>query len=173
MLPLLLQAVTPPPAIPARAAPPMVTVAPPERLAPVTIVGHDHHAAPPVTLEIDVAAEGRTLWSGPLRVAQGASSSYRQDRQEPPAVACPGERHRNRVGGTGLQVNLSANEYGENAAETFSLTVRWSRVTEAPCPFPTGVRNVELTQVVRLAPGGTITLGGDAGLTVRLRRPAR
>lgn len=174
MLSLLFQAVAPPSPPKLPPPPPIVTAVPtpPPVFVPTTIEQIGTNDAP-ITLDVEVAGEGGTLWSGPLRVSRASNGSYRQERSEPPAAVCPGERYATRVRSTGLSVNLSATGYDREGGDAFNVTVRWSRVADAPCPLPAGVRTVELTQPVRLPPGGTATLRGDGGLTVRLRRAAR
>ncbi|PAX07090.1 hypothetical protein [Sphingomonas lenta] len=156
---------------PILAPPPIVQVAtpaPPPRIVARAALHHEP-ATRPFTVHVDVQAEGRTLWSGPLRVARGSGSTIRHEQSEPPETSCGVDAGYLRIRSTGLSINLSVAHHGDGA-EALSATVRWTKPSGAGCPHLGGTRTVELTDVVRLAPGATVTLSGDGGLTARLRR---
>jgi len=51
-----------------------------------------------------------------------------------------------------------------------NLTVSWQRPTKATGCAGDGTRQVQLTQTVPLGPGQSVTIDGDAGLSVTLSR---
>ena len=68
------------------------------------------------------------------------------------------------------EVNIDLNQFGFGAdpART-SISVRWVRPAGEGCA-ELGSRTVEIRQAVILPAGQTVTLSGDGGLVVELRR---
>src|SRR5690606_27610840 len=112
------------------------------------------------------------LWAGSLRVGNGGGSFSQQLREAP--EVCPGrqpagEGRRYAESNRQLTVNIrrwSARE----SANSFVVSVRWTR--PVPACDGGGSRAVSLDQQLEIAPGETVRLSGDAGLTVALTRRA-
>ena len=137
--------------------PPVYITTPAERFEPVRF-----------SVYVDVRAAGEPLWSGPLRVGGGyGQTSVRREQSEPGDAACgTGERAASPVA-TSFTLSLSGRGREDRVV---LVSVRWSRPGDQPCGLGPNTRTVELSATVDLAPGGTATLTGDGGLSVRLRR---
>ena len=154
-----------PPAPPVRRAPPPPVVT--AVAAPPSAYFHDRSGpAARFVVEAEVRGADAVLWSGPLRVSGGYNqTSVRREQSEPGEAECrPGRG----VAPITTSFNLTLNGRGQEDQVTFN--VRWSRPGDQPCAPGPNSRTIELTGTVDLPPGGTATLTGDGGLSVRLRR---
>ena len=121
-------------------------------------------------VELVVRGPEGQLWQGRIWVSNGGPTQIRQSRSEPGDPACfPAGASR-----FGIQrineINIDLNQFGTGGdpART-SVNVRWIRPAGEGCAG-LGTRTVELRQAVNLPPGETVTLSGDGGLVVELRR---
>ena len=118
------------------------------------------------TVDVEVRGGGAVLWSGPLRVGGSyGATTIRRDQSEPGDASCPSSDYASPIA-TSFTLTLSPR--GSNGS--LSVTVRWSRPGDQPCGPGPNSRTVELTQVVALDQGGNVTVNGDGGVSVRLRR---
>lgn len=118
-----------------------------------------------VRVSIVVSAEGETLYSGTLWVSAQGPASWRQTVQEAPDPACPPAGYFDPRGNE-ASVRIMPGPDREGGGTRFMVTARWQRTLREEC---SGARTAELRDVVRLD-DGPVTLRGDAGLTVTIRR---
>jgi len=167
------QASEPPAIVAVSPAPPppivSVNVAPPAVVAPRIATPIRVEQQPAVPIEVRITAGDRLLFSDTLRVARGSGASYSENRNEASTLICPDVSSYERSERSSLSVNLYWQESG-NGSPGVNLSVNWTRAEGAGGCSPVGSRGVQLTQLVRLAPGESATVRGDAGLVVRLTR---
>ena len=158
MLALLLQAIP---------EAPRITSAPPIAVSAVS----RPYSIPRERFVVDLEISGgdEKLWTGPLRVANGQTTSIRRERSEPVATPCPEDTYGAPAEQTALSVQLSPEQRGEGAS-AIRITVRWTRPGPASCLSRSSGRVVELNETVLLTRGQWVSVSGDAGLVLRLRR---
>jgi hypothetical protein len=119
---------------------------------------------PATTFVVRVSIGSDRLVDERLRVgAQSANIS--QTRQEALAGDCPGlAASLNRQ----LNVSLRPDFASPQSTDRFRLDLRYSRPVQQGCD--SGSRGLQLDQQFTLRPGQSLTLTGDAGLRVELRR---
>jgi hypothetical protein len=173
LIAIVLQAITP---SSASQRLPVPTPAPPAPPAPAPSL---HMRYPPqfssaprerYMVDVEIRGEGQVLWSGELRLATNQQTSVRRDLTQPGATACS-EPRLGSVERTGLDLVLTPRAWSEADAGV-EMTLRWGRPSGNACANFDGVsaRTVELRDTIRLAPGQWVTVSGDAGLTLRIRR---
>ena len=119
-------------------------------------------------VDVEVRAGGDVLWSGPMTVSTGQVTSFMRRLSEPGPDDCsPGGYVPSLENSLSVQISSQGRSNGDAA---FAVSVRWGRSVPGACPDRAGNRSVELSQTVSLEPGRTVTVSGDADLTVRLRR---
>lgn len=155
--------------------PPIVITSAPPASPPNVVTSHysgDRTApAERYTIEVDIRADGQTLWAGPLRLATSSTTSFRRDQSEPVSAACETTGMLYRAGRLdALSITLNPVRYSGEGPSRLTVAVRWSRPDETACPSRVGTRVVEISDTLTLAPGQTITLTGDGGLVTRLTR---
>jgi hypothetical protein len=147
--------------------PPPVFIAPPTPQAP-TIGSRTREPIVPSRMDVRVTAGRDLLWEGSLRVGL-IGGLYRQDLTQAPAVPClPGSRDSQQTR-SGFVVSINRVPYG-NLSNQHQVTINWSRPSETPSCTGSGARTVELRETISLDTGEEVTLEGDAGLAVRIRR---
>lgn len=168
-------------AIQTAAFPPGVTAPPPPppivsaRTTPIYADADSAERQKPVQVtDIDavIRAPSGVLWQGTLQVARGRESSWSQTRSEPPRTICPAPSH---YGSEREMLSLSLTPVAGGMpgamsggmADSVMVNVRWTRRGDGACD---GVRTVELRQSVVLADRQTVSVSGDGGLRVELRR---
>lgn len=114
------------------------------------------------TLDVAIRAADRTLWRGPLTVAPEEASGWSQSRYEPAPHGCP----RGRDASESVSIRMVP-QPSDDGTLVMAVTVRWTHAGDAPCA-PS--RAVELSQAVAFDGGGLVTLRGNDGLVVDLRR---
>ena len=153
---------TPPPIVSTSVFPPPIIVS---RIAqPIRA-----EMLPAVPVEVRITAGDRLLYFDTLRVARGAGASYSENRSEASALLCPDAQSYDRSERTSLSVNLYWRDSGSEAPGV-NVTVNWQRPQSGTDCAPVGSRGIQVSQSVRLAPGESAVIKGDAGLTVRLTR---
>jgi hypothetical protein len=159
MLPLLLlaaQATEP-------RSPPVITAPP----APM-LVSPAREPIAPSQLDVRVTAGRELLWEGSLRVGV-TGGTYRQDLTQAPEEPCLSGSPNGLQLRSGFVVSITRLRYGRPSNQ-HQLTVNWSRPSDSESCTNNGARTVELRQTINLDPGQEVTLEGDAGLSVRIRR---
>ena len=157
-------AITPPPALTGPVpAPPLVA----QRMASYLPVA-DRATPRRDTIDVEIRAASEILWAGTMIVSnQQASTFSRQLSGPPPADCMPrnyGDHHQD-----SLSMEMTSRSNADDDS-IFNVTLRWGRSLPGTCPYRNSSRTVELSERITLAPDQTITLKGDAGLTVRLHR---
>lgn len=151
-------------------APPIITPVPPPLvrtdIAPPAPPQPDRFLAnrPSATFVVRVSIGSDRLVDERLRVGP-AMATISQTRQEALAGECPGI-----TASLSRQLNVSLRpEYGSPPSrDRYRLDVRFSRPVQEGCN--SGSRGLQLDQQFTLLPGQSLTLTGDAGLRVELRR---
>ena len=161
---MIAQSSSPPPIV---AVPPIV-VAPPAPPAPPFVRSTSSRVAP-IPVRIRVTAGSQVLFSDTLRVGGFSGASYQQSRNEAPETQCGTERYYGGSMRESLNVNLNQREE-TTAGPLLSVSVSWTRPSRTIGCGGEGTRQVQLTQSVPLAPGQSVTLQGDGGLTVTVSR---
>ena len=109
------------------------------------------------------------LFNDTLRVGGFAGASYQQSRSEAPETQCPTERYYSASTRDSLNVNLYQREES-TAGPLINISVSWTRPSRTIGCGGEGTRQVQLNQTVPLAAGQSVTLQGDAGLSVTVSR---
>lgn len=159
-------AAVPPPTVTPAPPPPVFVSAPPP---PAPFPSRD--LGPPIDVAVEIVGEGRSLWTGSLRVGSSGSYFNQSLTESAPAGAnCPDTARipslRNNV-----SLNLSK-RYGYAETKALNVSVTWARPTSAPScdEFSASQRSVSFNQSVVLPVGKPVELRGDAGLIVKLTR---
>ncbi len=155
---MIAQVLTPPPMIPAS----------PPKYIPIPSPVSDRPPAEVFAVDVTVRADKQTLFEGPLRVSRTTPASMQREQSEAPPGACPDQEYGGRANNR-LRLQLTSS-FSQSSQTRITVSVSWTRPVERPCPTPTGSRTVEVTQTVVLPPGQIVTVAGDAGLVVTLRR---
>lgn len=137
------------------------------RIVPPPIIRSE--PMPAIPIEVQVTAGDKLLYSDTLRVARNAGASYSESRSEASSAVCSDAMSYDRSERTSLNIQLNWRDFG-NEAPAANITVNWQRPLNGAECASIGSRGVQLNQSVRLAPGESATIKGDAGLTVRLTR---
>lgn len=124
---------------------------------------------PAMPIHVRVTAAGRELLNDTFRVAPSAGATYQESRSEAPEAVCVGDRYYSSQQRYGLNVNLYVSD-NSSPQTRINVTVSWQRPTKSPSCDGEGTRQVQLTQVIALAPGQSTTIEGDAGLVVTVSR---
>lgn len=135
---------------------------------PMMAVG-DMTPVPAMPIHVRVTAAGRELLNDTFRVAPSAGATYQESRSEAPEAVCAGERYYSSQERYGLNVNLYVSD-NSSPQTRINVTVSWQRPSKSPSCDGDGTRQVQLTQSVQLAPGQSVTIDGDAGLSVTVSR---
>lgn len=140
---------------------------------PITIIPAPPPAAPPISVAIDVnvMAEGRTIYNETLRVAPGYRANVSEGMNQASAVICPGSRSWNASERQMLKLEVShADGDDRSDPDRFAVTVSWTRPGLADGCGPAGGRTVSLTDGGVIRRGASANFRGDGGLTVILSR---
>lgn len=152
--------------------PPPITVVPtPPPVLRVAPIRGDYSAVPavaPFPIRVRVVAGTQVLFNDTLRIARNANASYQESRNEAPETICPGERYYSSQERYSLNINLYSRD-DNSSGPAVNISVSWTRPARA-VTCGEGTRQVQLTQTVPLASGQSVTLQGDAGLSVTLSR---
>ena len=149
-------------AVPPVPAPPPIVALP--RVDPAS-------SAPPVTFDVEVRAGGEVQWSGPMRVSGQSPASFSRNKSDAAEALCPSPVYPGASARTSLSVTLTSRRVAPDRIG-YNLRVSWDRpgpVADA-CLAPQSTRTVALTQNVAIEPGQSVTVNGDGGLSVTLRR---
>jgi hypothetical protein len=125
--------------------------------------------SPAAVLDIRVSSEGGVLLEDSLRVGPQGGASVTQSRSEAAAAGCAPPLSYERSIGTNFRLNVQPTG-GTAARAHYRVDVSWTRPGSGQGCTQDGSRTATLQQSVDLASGQEVTLRGDAGLTVRIRR---
>lgn len=161
----------------AQHAPPFAPPAPPAPPAPTSMIypGGRANAQWPqgverFTVDVEVSAGTEVLWKGSLRLSSGQPASFRREVSEAPAAQCEAGAYGTRPDQSSVNLTMVPSRWSgrENSVD---VKLRWGRPTPDACATPgSSVRTVELNQSVQLQPGQWVTVSGDAGLVLKIRR---
>ena len=160
----LLQASTIPVAPP---SPPMI-YAPPPVIRSVVTPNSDQRRPQRTTIEVEVRTGSEVLWSGQLAVSASQGATFTRRLSEASTDDCQAAGYVSPMENM-LSVQLGPFRQVESDGP-LSVAVRWVRPTPPACPIRGGSRTVEINDAVVLTPGRSVSLNGDGGLSVRLRR---
>ncbi|MBN8819447.1 MAG: hypothetical protein J0I80_12110 [Sphingomonas sp.] len=147
-------------ATPAVPVPPLPVIEMP-RAAPTT----------PVNFEVEVRAGSELLWSGTMRVSGQSPASFTRNKTDAPEAVCAAPVYNSTNSRTSLSLTLTGRRFAQEKTG-YNLRVTWERPGPAAdaCEAPLSTRTVALAQDFSIAPGQSVTVTGDAGLSVTLRR---
>ena len=126
-------------------------------------------AIPVVPVHVRVAAGGQQLFNDTLRVSASAGATYQESRSEAPEVVCSVERYYGSQQRYSLNINVYLRDQSAGPP-LVNVSVSWQRPSAMASCGAEGTRQVQLMQTVPLGPGKTVTIQGDAGLSVTLSR---
>lgn len=162
----------------AQAAPPIIVppVAPPRapivrtgaRIGPDTVVLNANPDAI-IPVRVRIMAGGNQLLNDTFRVSRNGSASYQESRSEAPQPCGEEQRSYGSQERYSLNMNLYL-RYEGMGGPMVNVSVSWGRPSANTICAGEGSRQVQLSQTVPLAPGQSVTLQGDAGLSVTLSR---
>jgi hypothetical protein len=136
---------------------------------PVIIAPSQQQRVGTTEFEVLVSASAEQLWVGSLRVADSGVSTFEQSLNQAyePCSGRTEEEGRRAANNRRLSVRLGRTNWREDS-DQFSVNTNWQRPYSA-CEGG-GTSTVQFERIVKIAPGETVTLKGDAGLMIRLRR---
>ena len=153
------------------AAPPPI-VATPVPAPPIVITP----TAPPpfpmalVPLTLSAGDPGKEiLYQGTLRTAPSATARFSQNKNEIAARPCENVTSYLSSENSSFSIQLATMDSSENWVRV-NVAVDWTRMVPTADCGPGTSRTVRVSQTLKMEPGQTYTLTGDAGLTVRLTR---
>ena len=159
---------TPPPPVVVHTMPEPVVASPPGR--PLVYAIPEANEAPPDLLEIRVRSGNETLWEGRLRVARPGASIIQHINETEPS-GCPPSAYAHSVHSSlTASVQRAKLSITPEGAFNYHVRVAWERPSSALGCGNEGARRVEVSQGIDLRPGQGVTLRGDVGLVVEVRR---
>jgi hypothetical protein len=161
---MISQAVSPPPVVVAVQAPP------PQPVISDVIRAYPQRVSAPTVMPIRVrvVAGGEQLLSETFRVSRNVGASYQLSRNEASETGCPATAYYDSQQRYSLNLGLYLRDEGTQPRVNVSVT--WQRPSKIADCSGDGSRQVQLTQTVAVAPGQSVTIQGDAGLSVTLSR---
>lgn len=133
------------------------------------VIGPEMAPVAAMPVHVRVMAGERQLLNDTFRITSNAGASYQESRSEAPEAICAGERYYSSQERYSLNINLYLRE-SPPTGPMVNVSVTWQRPSRMPSCSGEGSRQVQLTQTVPLAPGQTVTIQGDAGLSVTISR---
>jgi len=122
-----------------------------------------------IPVDVHVSAGGRVLFNDTLRVARNSGASFNQNRSEASLTACDTSRGYESADRHSLSINLYLQENTPGDPRV-NVSVSWQRPVPGMECQTDATRMVQVTQTVRLDPGVSQTIEGDAGLKVIVTR---
>ena len=149
---------------PAPPAPPIVTVS---EKAPVLA---RPRPALPVNLDIEIKAGNELLWAGSLRVSDRVQASFSRQMTEAAETICEVAPHMSAMRSS-LSVNITRLRFGEDS-DSYSLKLNWDRPGPKgnACEAQQSIRTIGLNQQFAFGQSNVVTIDGDNGLRVTIRR---
>ena len=136
----------------------------------------DRMAATPDSMEaqidelaVRISSPAGVLWQGNLRVAQNQGASYSQNFSQASATVCPPNSSYDRSERSSINFNIYVQNTGEYGP-IYRMDASWQRPSEDAGCAERGTRTVSVTKALRLAPGESGMVDGDAGLRVEVTR---
>jgi len=122
-----------------------------------------------VSVDLHVSTGGRVLFNDTLRVARNSGASFNQNRSEASLTACDMSRGYESADRHSLSINLYLQENTPGDPRV-NVSVSWQRPVPGMECATDATRMVQVTQTVRIDPGVSQTIEGDAGLRVIVTR---
>lgn len=120
-------------------------------------------------LAVRLSSPQGTLWQGTLRVSQNQSASYSQNWSQASPQACPAGVPYDRSERSSINFNVYVQNNGQYGM-SYRFDASWARPILASDCGESGTRTVSLNQALRLEPGQTSVIEGDAGFRVEVTR---
>ena len=130
-------------------------------------------AMSPETVEIDIRAGGRELWSGTLTLGpQYGNASFNQSKNEfvQPCARKPSGSNHSSNSNTSLNFNMSRANW-QQQPDQFNVNFSWTRPLP-PCDGR-GTDTFGFNRMVEIGPGGSVTIEGVGGVVARISRSGR
>ena len=125
---------------------------------------------PPTTMDVDVSAPGKQLWSGSLTLGPQYGNAYFSQSKNEYVPPCEGERreaHNRSNANTSLNFNISRANW-QQEPDQFNVNFTWTRPL-SPCDGQ-GTDNFGFTRTVDIAPGQSVTIRAAGDVSVRISR---
>ena len=120
-------------------------------------------------LFVRLSSPAGVLWQGNLRVSQNQGASYSQNFSQASLTACPLNTAYDRSERSSISFNVYSQNNGDYG-QIYRVDASWQRPTEETGCAERGSRTVQVTKALRLEPGQSGTIQGDAGLKVEVSR---
>lgn len=121
-------------------------------------------------LAIRLSSPQGVLWQGALRVSQNQSASYSQNWSQASPQVCPPGTPYDRSERSSISFNVYVQNNGQYGT-SYRFDASWARpIVPSDCS-ESGTRTVSLNQALRLEPGQTSVIEGDAGFRMEVTRP--
>lgn len=123
-------------------------------------------------IQVSVAADGRTLWQGTLRVGGSQSANFSQNLNQAGEIVTCDNGTRAGMRRDSLQVSINNGYRNPQQPDLFNVSVTWVRSAgQSSCGnYESPTRTTGLTDTAVLSGAGPVQLKGDGGLVVTLRR---
>ena len=123
------------------------------------------------TLGIRLNSPQGVLWQGNIRVSPNQSASYSQNLSQASTEVCPPGTPYDRTERSSISFNVYVQNNGQYGT-SYRFDASWARPMLSPDCGESGTRTVQLNQALRLEPGQTSVIEGDAGFRLEVTRPA-
>ena len=120
-------------------------------------------------LSVRLSSPQGILWQGTLRVSQNQSASYSQNWSQASPQVCPTGVPYDRSERSSINFNVYVQNNGQYGL-SYRFDASWARPIPVSGCGESGTRTVSLNQALRLAPGQTSVIEGDAGFRVEVTR---
>ena len=120
-------------------------------------------------LTVRLSSPQGVLWQGSLRLSQNQGASYSQNLSQASTEVCPAGMPYDRSERSAISFNVYAQNNGQYGM-SYRVDASWARPILSPDCGESGTRTVQLNQVLRLDPGRTSVIEGDAGFKVEVTR---
>ena len=121
------------------------------------------------SLAVRLTSPQGVLWQGNLRVSQNSGANYSQNFSQASPTTCPPNSPYDRSERSSINFNVYVNNNGEYG-RIYRIDASWQRPSaDADCG-ERGTRTVSVTKALRLDPGQSGVVEGDAGLRVEITR---
>lgn len=123
------------------------------------------------SLAVRLTSPQGVLWQGNIRVSPNQSASYSQNLSQASTEVCPAGVSYDRSERSAISFNVYVQNNGQYGI-SYRFDASWARPILSPDCGESGTRTVQLNQALRLEPGQTSVIEGDAGFRLEVTRPA-